>query len=33
LQMGGWQDLSAEELIGWMERGRPPSRRKLLETR
>jgi hypothetical protein len=33
LQMGGWQDVATEDLIDWMERGRLPSRRKLLETR
>lgn len=31
LQMGGWQDLDAEELMSWMERGRMPNKRKLLE--
>jgi hypothetical protein len=33
LQMGGWQDIPANELIEWMERGRVPTRRKLLEAR
>jgi len=33
LQMGGWQDVGSGELIEWMERGRGPTRRKLLETR
>jgi len=34
LQMGGWQDLSVEELTDWMEggRGRIPSTRKFLRT-
>jgi len=32
LQMGGWQDIATDELIDWMERGRGPGRRKLLET-
>lgn len=31
LQFGGWQDVDIEELIGWMEQGRVPNRRKLLE--
>ena len=31
LQMGGWQDLTVENLIDWMERGRVPVRRTLLE--
>jgi hypothetical protein len=31
LQMGGWQDLTIENLIDWMERGRTPTRRNLLE--
>jgi hypothetical protein len=31
LQMGGWQDLSVEKLIEWMERGRIPSKNTLLE--
>jgi len=31
LQMGGWQDLEVNSLINWMERGRVPNRRKLLE--
>ena len=33
LQMGGWQDLTVENLIDWMERGRVPVRRTLLEAR
>ena len=33
LQMGGWQDVATEELIDWMDRGRTPSKRKLLEIR
>jgi hypothetical protein len=33
LQMGGWQDLTVEDLIDWMERGRVPVRRNLLEAR
>lgn len=33
LQMGGWQDLTVENLIDWMERGRVPVRRSLLEVR
>lgn len=33
LQMGGWQDLNAEELMIWMERGRVPNKLKLLEVR
>lgn len=33
LQMGGWQDLDVDGLINWMERGRVPSKRKLLEAR
>lgn len=33
LQMGGWQDLTLENLIDWMEKGRVPGRRNLLETR
>jgi len=31
LQFGGWQDVDTEELIDWMEQGRVPNRRKLLE--
>ncbi len=31
LQMGGWQDVSADDLIDWMERGRTPSKHNLLE--
>lgn len=31
LQMGGWQDISAEECIGWMESGRKLEKLKLLE--
>jgi hypothetical protein len=31
LQLGGWQDVAAEELIDWMEQGRIPNKRKLLE--
>lgn len=31
LQMGGWQDIDVEKLIDWMERGRIPNRRVLLE--
>lgn len=31
LQMGGWQDISGEDLIDWMERGRMPNKRNLLE--
>lgn len=31
LQMGGWQDVSVEDLADWMERGRVPGKRKLLE--
>lgn len=30
LQMGGWQDVSASDLIDWMERGRQPSRNNKL---
>jgi hypothetical protein len=33
LQMGGWQDLDVENLVIWMERGRVPNNRKLLEAR
>lgn len=33
LQMGGWQDLTIENLIDWMERGRAPTRRNLLEAK
>ena len=31
LQMGGWQDVEIEELVEWMEQGRVPNKRKLLE--
>jgi hypothetical protein len=31
LQMGGWQDIDIEKLIEWMERGRIPNKRTLLE--
>jgi len=31
LQMGGWQDVEVEELIDWMEQGRIPNKRNLLE--
>lgn len=31
LQMGGWQDVSANDLIDWMERGFIPTRRRKLE--
>jgi hypothetical protein len=31
LQMGGWQDIDVEKLVEWMERGRIPNKRKLLE--
>jgi hypothetical protein len=31
LQTGGWQDVEIDDLIDWMERGRVPSRHKLLE--
>jgi hypothetical protein len=31
LQQGGWQDVSASELIDWMERGHAPTRRLRLE--
>lgn len=31
LQLGGWQDVSVEDLIEWMERGRQPSRKARLE--
>jgi len=31
LQLGGWQDVYTEELIDWMEQGRVPNKRKLLE--
>jgi len=31
LQMGGWQDVSVDDMIEWMERGPLPSRRGLLE--
>lgn len=31
LQQGGWQDVTAAELIDWMERGLVPSRRRRLE--
>lgn len=31
LQYGGWQDVSAETLIGWMDRPSPPTKRRLLE--
>ncbi len=31
LQFGGWQDVDTEELIEWMEQGRIPNKRKLLE--
>lgn len=30
LQMGGWQDVTVEEMIGWMERGRVVGKKKLL---
>lgn len=30
LQMGGWQDVAANDLIDWMERGRQPSRNNKL---
>ncbi|MBY0370973.1 hypothetical protein K2X33_09820, partial [bacterium] len=33
LQMGGWQDQTLESLIEWMEKGRIPARRNLLEAR
>ncbi len=33
LQMGGWQDVTVDNLIDWMERGRVPVRRTLLEAR
>jgi hypothetical protein len=31
LQLGGWQDVDTDELVDWMEQGRVPNRRKLLE--
>lgn len=31
LQQGGWQDVTAAEMIDWMERGLVPSRRRRLE--
>lgn len=31
LQQGGWQDVTATEMIDWMERGLVPSRRRRLE--
>jgi hypothetical protein len=31
LQLGGWQDVDVEELIDWMEQGRIPNKRNLLE--
>lgn len=31
LQMGGWQDVAANDLIDWMDRGLTPSRRHRLE--
>jgi hypothetical protein len=30
LQMGGWQDVTAEDLIEWMDQGRLPNRQKRL---
>jgi hypothetical protein len=33
VQMGGWQDIATDELFEWMERGRVPSQRRLLEIR
>lgn len=32
LQYGGWQDVSAETLIGWMDRPSVPTKRRSLET-
>lgn len=32
LQFGGWQDVKVEEMIDWMQFGRMPARKKLLET-
>jgi len=32
LQMGGWQDVKAEEMFSWMHLGRTLTRKKLLET-
>lgn len=31
LQLGGWQDITAVEMIDWMERGLTPSRRRRME--
>jgi hypothetical protein len=31
LQMGGWQDVKAQELVMWMQHGRKPNRKNLLE--
>lgn len=31
LQLGGWQDLTADTLVQWMERGRTPAKQKPLE--
>jgi hypothetical protein len=31
LQMGGWQDVSVERLVEWMEKGRKPDRKMRLE--
>jgi hypothetical protein len=33
LQMGGWQDVQAEDLAEWMERGRSLAQRRLLDAR
>src|SRR5262249_1715380 len=33
LQLGCWQDVETETMIDWMEKGRTPSPRKLLETK
>ena len=31
LQLGGWQDVSVERLVEWMEKGRQPDRKMRLE--
>ena len=31
LQLGGWQDVAADELAQWMERGRSPAKQQPLE--
>jgi hypothetical protein len=33
LQYGGWQDISVQEAVDWMERGRVTSKKSKLELR